>query len=142
MSGYWRNDAATRRALRRLRGYGGLWLFTGDLFRTDGDGFLYFEGRRDDMLKVRGEKVAPRLIEAALCECPGVAEAVVVGRPDALAGHLLHAVVVRGRADLSEAEVLRHCAKVLPPAMIPETVEFRDQLPKTASGKVARRLVA
>lgn len=142
MQGYWRDEAATRLALRPVHGRGGTWLHTGDLFRADADGYLTFVGRNDDMLKVRGEKVAPRQVEAVLHDCPGVAEAVVVGRPDAVSGHILHAVVVRGSATLTERDVLRHCARMLPDPMVPKTIEFRDELPKTASGKVARRLVA
>lgn len=142
MQGYWRDEAATRRVLRPVRGRGGMWLHTGDLFRADDEGFLFFVGRRDDMLKVRGEKVAPRQVEAALHGCPGVAEAVVVGRPDPISGHVLHAVVVPNSSTLTERDVLRHCARSLPDVMVPRTVEFRAELPKTASGKVARRLVA
>jgi acyl-CoA synthetase (AMP-forming)/AMP-acid ligase II len=142
MQGYWRDEAATREALRPLPGRGGMWLHTGDLLRADEGGFLYFVGRRDDMLKVRGEKVAPRQVEAALHDCPGVAEAVVVGRPDPISGHVLHAVVVPSSPTLTERDVLRHCARSLPDVMVPRTVEFRAELPKTASGKVARRMVA
>jgi len=142
MQGYWRGEAATRLALRPVQGRGGTWLHTGDLFRCDEDGYLFFVGRKDDMLKVRGEKVAPRQVETVLHACPGVAEAVVIGRPDPVSGHVLHAVVVRSAATLTERDVLRHCARALPDVMVPKSVEFRDELPKTASGKVARRLVA
>ena len=142
MRGYWQDEAATRIALRENPQLGGTWLHTGDLFRADDDGFLTFVGRRDDMLKVRGEKVAPKQVEAVLHDCPGVAEAVVIGRPDPVAGHLLHAVVVRTSPALTEREVMRHCAARLPDVMVPRSVEFRAELPRTASGKVARRLVA
>ena len=142
MQGYWRDEAATRRALRPVRGRGGAWLHTGDLFRADEEGFLTFVGRNDDMLKVRGEKVAPRQVEAVLHGCPGVAEAVVIGRPDPISGHVLHAVVVPNTATLTVRDVLRHCARMLPDIMVPRSVEFRPELPKTANGKVARRLVA
>lgn len=142
MQGYWRDEAATRRALRPVRGRGGAWLHTGDLFRADAEGFLTFVGRNDDMLKVRGEKVAPRQVEAVLHGCPGVAEAVVIGRPDPISGHVLHAVVVPNTPTLTVRDVLRHCARMLPDIMVPRSVEFRPELPKTANGKVARRLVA
>lgn len=142
MQGYWQDPAATCHALRTLPGRGGVWLHTGDLFRMDAEGYLYFVGRNDDMLKVRGEKVAPRQVEAALMAHPGVIDAVVVGLPDPVAGHVLHAVVVRSSDALDERELLRHCARALPDVMVPKSVEFRSELPKTASGKVARRLVA
>lgn len=140
MRGYWQNKAATELALRRR--HAATWLYTGDLFRADADGFLYFVGRKDDIVKILGEKVAPKQVEAVLHDCPGVAEAVVVARPDAVFGHVLHAVIVPSVEGLSSHEVLRHCSKMLPGVMVPKTVEFRAELPKTASGKVMRRLVA
>lgn len=142
MRGYWENPEATQAALRPDPASGRLQLHTGDLFRTDADGFLHFIGRKDDMLKVRGEKVAPREVEAALCACPGVVEAVVFGRPDEVQGTLLHAAVVASDPALDERALLRHCARALPDFMVPKTIEFRDELPKTASGKIARRLLA
>ncbi|MGE3146298.1 MAG: class I adenylate-forming enzyme family protein [Pseudorhodoplanes sp.] len=140
MRGYWQNKAATELVLRRR--HGATWLYTGDIFRTDAEGFLYFVGRKDDIVKILGEKVAPKQVEAVLHDCPGVAEAVVVAKPDAVFGHVLHAVVVPSVKGLSSRDVLRHCAKKLPGVMVPKTVEFRAKLPKTASGKVMRRLVA
>jgi long-chain acyl-CoA synthetase len=140
MRGYWQNKAATELALRRR--HGATWLYTGDIFRADAEGFLHFVGRKDDIVKILGEKVAPKQVEAVLHDCPGVAEAVVVARPDAVFGHVLHAVVVPSVKGLTSREVLRHCAKMLPGVMVPKTLEFRAELPKTASGKVMRRLVA
>lgn len=141
MRGYWENPAATEAVLRPDPKTGVPQLHTGDLFRTDADGFLYFVGRKDDMLKVRGEKVAPREVEAALCTCPGVVEAVVWGEPDPVQGNLLRAAVVACDPALAERDLLRHCARILPDYMVPRTVGFREELPKTASGKIARRLL-
>lgn len=141
MRGYWENAEATRQALRPDPLSGRLQLHTGDLFRTDGEGFLYFVGRKDDMLKVRGEKVAPREVEAALCTCPGVVEAVAFGRPDPVQGTILHAAVVASDPSLTERDLLRHCARSLPDFMVPKTIGFHTELPKTASGKIARRLL-
>jgi acyl-coenzyme A synthetase/AMP-(fatty) acid ligase len=140
MRGYWQNKAATELALRTRDGQ--TWLYTGDIFQADAEGFLHFVGRKDDIVKILGEKVAPKQVEAVLHDCPGVAEAVVVARPDAVFGHVLHAVIVPSVKGLTSRDVLRHCAKVLPGVMVPKTVEFRTELPKTASGKVMRRLVA
>ena len=142
MRGYWENQPATDAALRIGANPGEKQLHTGDLFRADADGFLYFVGRQDDMLKVKGEKVAPRQVEAALHAFPGVVEAVVVGVPDEILGLALHAVVVASGPELTERAIIRHCARTLPDFMVPKSVEFRAQLPKTASGKVIRRLVA
>jgi long-chain acyl-CoA synthetase len=140
MRGYWENPQATDAVLRPAPKPGERQLHTGDLFHTDADGFLYFVGRKDDMLKIKGEKVAPRQVEAALCECPGVVEAVVFGRPDAILGLALHAAVVVSDPAPTEREIIRHCARLLPDFMVPKSIEFRAELPKTASGKVIRRL--
>lgn len=140
MQGYWENTEATDAALRPGSRLGAKKLHTGDLFRTDAEGFLYFVGRKDDMLKIRGEKVAPRQVEAVLCACPGVIEAVVVGVPDDILGVTLRAVVVTSDPALTERAVILHCSRNLADFMVPKTVEFRPTLPKTASGKVIRRL--
>lgn len=142
MRGYWENEEATDAVLRPGRYAWEKVLHTGDLFVADADGFLQFVGRKDDMLKIRGEKVAPRQVEAVLHACPGVAEAAVVGVPDAVLGLVLHAVVVAADPALSERDVIRHCARGLPDFMVPKSVEFRAELPKTASGKVMRRLMS
>jgi amino acid adenylation domain-containing protein len=142
MRGYWENEQATDAALRPGLNPWERVLHTGDLFYSDADGFLYFVGRKDDMLKIRGEKVAPQQVEAVLHGCAGVVEAVVVGMPDELLGAVLHAVVVPADPAPSERDVIRHCARALPDFMVPKSVEFRTELPRTASGKVARRLVA
>lgn len=141
MLGYWENEAATRETLRPDPATGETQLHTGDLFRADTEGFLHFVGRKDDIIKIRGEKVAPRRVEAVLHACPGVREAVVTGVPDALLGNVLHATVVASDPQLSARAVMRHCARHLPDFMVPKAVAFRDALPKTASGKVLRRLV-
>lgn len=142
MQGYWRNEAATTQMLRP-----GLvpWekrLHTGDLFRTDEDGFLYFVGRKDDIIKTRGEKVAPKEVETVLHAHPGIAEAVVTGVPDAVLGHAIAAVVVLSDEALTERDIIRYCAAHLEDFMVPKIVEFRKELPKTDTGKVSRRLAA
>jgi acyl-coenzyme A synthetase/AMP-(fatty) acid ligase len=141
MQGYWQNPLASARAVRPDRDTGQPVLFTGDLFYADEDGFLYFVSRRDDIIKTRGEKVAPREVETALHAIPGVAEAVVLGVPDAVLGQAIKAIVVRSDPALTEQQVLRACARTLEDFMVPKSVEFRTSLPKTESGKVSRRLV-
>ncbi|MGH6923193.1 MAG: class I adenylate-forming enzyme family protein [Propylenella sp.] len=143
MQGYWRDQAATARALKR----GPLpWervLHTGDLFRTDADGFLYFVGRKDDIIKSRGEKVSPKEVENVLYALPGIREAAVVGVPDPILGMAIKAVVaLEADAALTADDVLRHCAKHLEDFMIPKAVEFRDALPKSENGKIDRRSIA
>jgi acyl-coenzyme A synthetase/AMP-(fatty) acid ligase len=81
-------------------------------------------------------------VEAALCTCPGVVEAAVFGRADPVQGTTLHAAVVVSDPSLTERDLLRHCARSLPDFMVPKTIGFHAELPKTASGKIARRLLA
>jgi len=140
MQGYWENPEATARMLRPDPISGETRMHTGDLFRQDADGFLYFVGRSDDIIKSRGEKVAPKEVETVLHECPGVSEAVVIGKPDPVLGQAIVAVVVKtADAEISERDIIRHCSRHLEDFMVPKQVEFRRQLPKTANGKIDRQ---
>lgn len=142
MKGYWENTEATARALRPGPYPWESVLHTGDLFRTDEDGFLYFVGRMDDIIKTRGEKVSPKEVENVLYELPGIREAAVVGVADPMLGKAIKAVVARASgASLTAKDVQRHCARHLEDFMVPKLVEFRDELPKTDTGKISRRLV-
>lgn len=96
----------------------------------------------DDIIKSRGEKVAPKAVEDLLCRMSGIAEALVFGVPHEVLGEAVKAVVVASDPALTERDVLRFCAKNLEDHMVPKAVEFRDCLPKTDSGKVSRRLAA
>jgi long-chain acyl-CoA synthetase len=143
MKGYWENPEATARALRPGPHPWEKVLHTGDLFRADADGFLYFVARKDDIIKTRGEKVSPKEVENALYALPGIREAAVVGVADPVLGLALKAVVAADpQAKLTAHDVIRHCARHLEDFMVPKMVEFRDALPKTESGKISRRLVA
>lgn len=142
MQGYWRNDAATQQMLRPGPHPWEKQLHTGDLFRTDDDGFLYFVGRKDDIIKTRGEKVAPKEVEAVLHGHPGIAEAVVTGVPDPVLGQAIAALVVLSDETLSERDIIRHCAIHLEDFMVPKLIEFRHELPKTDTGKVSRKMAA
>jgi acyl-coenzyme A synthetase/AMP-(fatty) acid ligase len=105
----------------------------------DGDGYMYFVGRTDDIIKSRGHKVAPKEIESVLYEIPGVIEAGVIPVPDAILGQAIKAVVAVAGCRVTQAQVLAHCREHLDDYMVPKYVEFRDRLPKTASGKIDRR---
>jgi long-chain acyl-CoA synthetase len=142
MQGYWDDAEATAALLRPAANGWERVLHTGDLFRSDEDGFLYFISRKDDIIKTRGEKVAPKEVEAALYDCSGITEAVVVGVPHPILGSAIHAVVVRSDPALTARDIIRHCARHLPEFMVPKLIEFRSELPKTPSGKISRRLVA
>ena len=143
MKGYWELPEETDRVLKPGPFPGEKVLYTGDLFRMDGEGFLYFVGRKDDIIKTRGEKVSPREVEEILHSLEGVAEAVVVGIPDETLGQAIKAVIRRREgARISHQDVLRHCAQQLEDFMIPKVVEFRDDLPKTTTGKISKRELA
>ncbi|MFL5818869.1 MAG: class I adenylate-forming enzyme family protein [Conexibacter sp.] len=143
MQGYWNDPAATAERLRPGRWPWERTLATGDLFRQDDEGFLYFVGRRDDILKSRGEKVAPREVEAVLHQADGVRTAAVVGAPDRMLGQAIVAYVVpHDGARLTPVGLRRHCAAHLEDYMVPARVELRDELPTTPNGKVDRRRLA
>ena len=116
-------------------------LHTGDLFRTDEAGFLYFVSRKDDIIKTRGEKVSPKEVENVLYELAGIREAAVIGVPDPLLGMAIKAIVA-AEDGLTERDVIRHCAARLEDFMVPSMVEFRGQLPKSENGKIARKELA
>jgi long-chain acyl-CoA synthetase len=140
MLGYWEAPEETARVLRPGLLPGERVLHSGDLFRADEDGYLYFVGRRDDLIKTRGQRVSPREVEEVLHRLPGVAEAAVVGVPDEVLGTAIKAVVrpVEG-AQLDAQAVLRHCAQHLEDHLVPTIVEFRAELPRTETGKVSKR---
>jgi acyl-coenzyme A synthetase/AMP-(fatty) acid ligase len=105
----------------------------------DEDGFFYFVGRRDDIIKSRGEKVPPKEVEAALYNLAGVREAAVIGVSDPVLGQAIKAfVVVADGATLTDKQVLAHCRAHLEDYMVPKHVEFRAELPKTSSGKITK----
>jgi long-chain acyl-CoA synthetase len=142
MQGYWRNEEATARALRPGPDASRRALYTGDLFTSDEDGFLYFVGRQDDIIKTRGEKVAPKEVEAVLHAHPDVAEVVVAGVTDPILGEAVSALVVSRNADLTSQDLIRYCAKNLEDFMVPKFLKFVDSLPQTETGKVSRKLAA
>lgn len=133
---YWRRRRRTRATML------GEWLRTGDMFRQDADGYFYFAGRADDMLKVGGQWVAPAEVEAVLAAHPAVVEAAVVGRPDAdgLVRPAAFVVLAPGRpAGPEVVETLRAFVRErLPGFKVPAWIEVVDELPKTVTGKVQR----
>jgi len=139
MLGYWEDPEATARKIHRDPGDGMATMYTGDLFRSDEHGWLYFLERMDDIIKTRGEKVSPREVEQAILRIPQVSECLVVGVADPLLGQAVKAYVALNCAtDLTEREVIRHCLAMLESYMAPKTVAFVDALPHTYNGKVRR----
>jgi long-chain acyl-CoA synthetase len=136
MQGYWEQPEETARMLRPGPLPGELVLYTGDMFRIDEDGYLYFVARKDDMIKTRGEKVSPREVEDVLHRLEGVAEAAVIGVPDGILGQAVKAVIaLRPGATVTEQDVYRHCGRYLEDFMVPHAIDIRETLPRTANGK-------
>lgn len=139
MQGYWRNEEATAKALRIGRYPWEKVLHTGDLFRMDDEGYCYFVGRKDDIIKSRGEKISPKEVENVLYALPGIREAAVVGVPDEILGQAVKAIVVLAAdSEIKSRDVVAHCLAHLEDFMVPRLVEFRETLPKTATGKIRR----
>ncbi len=143
MLGYWGEapftDAASESAERANVGRFDRVHHTGDLFRTDRDGRLYFVARKDDIIKTRGEKVSPLEVETAIREIDGVAECVVAGVVDTLMGEAVCAWVVPcAHAVLVERDIIRHCLARLESYMAPKHVVFVDAFVRTANGKVRK----
>ena len=138
MRGYWMAPELTANRFRPGPLAGERLCYSGDLFRTDEEGFFYFVSRKDDIIKSRGEKVAPREVENVLHALPGVREAAVIGVPDPMLGQAIKAILVAPGASLTEAEVISHCKARLEYFMVPREVEFRNELPKTGSGKIRK----
>jgi long-chain acyl-CoA synthetase len=140
MQGYWNRPEETAHALRPGNLPGERLLYSGDIFRIDDEGYMYFVSRTDDIIKSCGEKVSPREVEAAIYELPAVLEAVVVGVPDPILGEAIKAYVsVEPGAAIGEQDVVKHCAQRLENVMIPRSVEFVPIMPRTLSGKVDRK---
>lgn len=138
MRGYWNDPASTEQRYQPGPLPGERLCLTGDLFRMDEDGYLYFIARKDDIIKSRGEKVSPKEVENVLYSIPGVLEAAVVGVPDPVMGEAIKAFLVFEGVNLTQAQVLAHCRANLEDFMVPHMVEFLNELPKTTSGKIKK----
>jgi acyl-CoA synthetase (AMP-forming)/AMP-acid ligase II len=140
MHGYWRDPERTAERMRPGRWPWEPVLATGDLFRTDDEGYLHWVGRTDDLIKCRGEKVYPREIEEVLHAAEGVREAAVVGIPDRLLGNAVHAHVAPSPGiALDDGELRRLCADQLEDHKVPQRVFVHEALPRNPRGKVDRK---
>jgi acyl-CoA synthetase (AMP-forming)/AMP-acid ligase II len=143
MQGYWNDPEMTAARLRPGRWPWERVLASGDLFRSDDEGYLYFVGRRDDLIKSGGEKVVPREIEDVLHSAPGVREAAVIGMPDRLLGQAVHAHVSPQPGVTLDGTALRiYCAEHLEDYKVPRNIVVHDQLPRTSNGKIDRHALA
>ena len=130
---------------RYAKCFRGGWSLTGDLARRDEDGYFWFVGRGDDVIKTSGHLIGPFEVESALLEHPAVAEAGVIGKPDPVIGEVVKAFVsLKTGYEPGEElrkELLGHARLRLGPAVAPREIDFRDSVPKTRSGKIMRRLL-
>ncbi len=140
MMGYWNLPQQTDHMLKPGKFPGERVLCTHDFFRKDSDGFLYFMGRSDDIIKSRGEKVSPVEVENALSAIPGVSEVAVIGVPDEVLGQAVCAYVVMDPGQsITEQAFKREAMARLESFMVPRDVRFVSELPKTATGKVRKK---
>jgi acetyl-CoA synthetase len=137
--GYLHEEARYRKC------FAGGWYLTGDLATRDADGYFWFIGRADDVIKSAGHLIGPFEVESALLEHPAVAEAGVIGKPDAVIGEVVKAFVAlkpgHAATPALEQELIGFARTRLGPAVAPRELEFRDGLPRTRSGKIMRRLL-
>ncbi|MGC1497633.1 MAG: class I adenylate-forming enzyme family protein [Sulfitobacter sp.] len=139
MKGYWNNPEKTLQRLKPGRFPGEFVLYTGDLCRIDADGYLYFLSRSDDVLKIRGEKVAPKEVEDVLLSHQAVSEAIVFGKPDAIQGQVVHACItlVQG-AQISVDELRNWCQTHLASISVPKSIVVHEKFMRNANGKIDR----
>jgi long-chain acyl-CoA synthetase len=136
MAGYWNRPEETARALQDG------WLYTGDIARTDEDGYTYIVDRAKDMIIASGFNIYPREVEEVLYEHPAIADACVAGVPDEYRGQTVKAyVVVKPGQSLTAGDVIAFCRERLARYKVPHLVEFRESLPKSIIGKVLRRVL-
>ncbi|MDR0403631.1 MAG: AMP-binding protein [Treponema sp.] len=137
--GYWKDDGVTRASW-----YDGAYR-TGDMAWRDADGYYWFVGRNDDVIKCSGYRIGPFEVESALMEHPSVLECAVTAIPDPTRGQVVKATIVlaRGAAPSEELkrELQNHVKRVTAPYKYPRIVEFVDELPKTVSGKIQRNVI-
>jgi acetyl-CoA synthetase/medium-chain acyl-CoA synthetase len=135
-SEYWRNPEENAARFR------GDWYLTGDRATRDAEGYFWFVGRDDDVIKSASYRIGPFEVESALVEHPAVVEAAVVAKPDTMRGQIVKAFVVlrpgRAATDALKRELQEHCKHVTAPYKYPREIEFVAELPKTISGKIRR----
>lgn len=139
MKGYWEKPEATAKKLKPGPLPGEQVLYTGDYCKMDEEGYLYFVGRMDDIIKSRGEKVAPKEVENILMNIPGVKEAAVIGVPDEILGQAIKAfVVLEEGVTMAEKQLQYECQGRLENFMVPKYVVVVSSLPKTDTGKIKK----
>jgi long-chain acyl-CoA synthetase len=140
MRGYWNAPELTARTFKAGILPGETLLHSGDVFKRDEEGFLYFLGRKDDQIKTKGERVSPKEIENTLSEMRGVSETAVIGIPDDILGTAIKAFIVPlPGVSLTQKDVLKYCTDHMETFMVPKYVSFQAELPKTPNGKIDKK---
>ena len=140
--GYWNRPEETARVLRPNPLVGAsegadIVCFSGDRVRRDEEGYLYFVARDDAMIKSSGYRISPSEVEEVVTRTPGISQSAVIGLPDASIGERVHAIcVAEDNSNVDATAVLENCAQELPRHMLPRSVEFLDELPRSPNGKV------
>ncbi len=142
MQGYWKDPQITARTYRDGQYPSGRILYSGDYFKKDEQGYLYFLGRKDDMIKSKGERISAKEVENNICAMEGVAEVAVFGLPDEIFGQAIKACIVPApNVELIDKQVLKYCAANMETFMVPKHIEFMDSLPRTPNGKIDKKLL-
>lgn len=140
MLGYWHKEELSKEMLRNGNLPGERILCSNDWFTTDEEGFLYFLGRTDDIIKTRGEKVSPAEVENVIYKIPGIKEVAVIGVPDEIMGEAIIAfVTTHGNIQIGEKDVQRECMSRLELFMIPQRIIFLDEMPKSSNSKIDKK---
>ncbi len=134
MMGYYQDEELTAETIRNGK------LYTGDIGQMDSDGYIYIVAREKEFLKVGGERVSPKEIEAVISTLPEVVDCSIVGVEDDISGEAIKALIVlRDEAEISKNDVIKHCTRHLSAAKVPKFVEFPKEIPLAATGKKLRR---
>jgi acyl-CoA synthetase (AMP-forming)/AMP-acid ligase II len=140
MLGYWHKEELSREMLKQGNLPGERILCSNDWFKMDEDGFLYFIGRTDDIIKTRGEKVSPIEIETIIYKIDGIKEVAVIGIPDLIMGEAIIAyVTTHGKLGTSEKEIQKECMSKLELFMVPQHVIFLNEMPKSSNSKIDKK---
>ena len=146
--GYWNDPVRTAERYRPMPSqdpslvFPEIVVWSGDIVRMDAEGFLYFVGRTDEMIKTRGYRVSPAEIEETVLASGFVGEVVATGVPDAELGHRVAVFVTRATRHVTDEHLLEHCRRNLPAYMVPQHIEWRESLPRNANGKYDRAQLA
>jgi len=138
MLGYWHKDDLSKEMLKPGRLPGERILCSNDWFKMDNEGFLYFIGRTDDIIKTRGEKVSPIEIENVIYKIEGIREVAIIGVPDEILGEAIVAFVTTHRK-LEEKDIQKECMVQLELFMIPQSIIFLDEMPKSSNSKIDKK---